>query len=138
MEAFSYKWFVLFYFILSAGLTIQGLVWLFAPASVTQKTRRSFTSEKAPSAIIKVIRYLFLFNLVSFILSFFPLSWNHLVYSFWVFVMIFAVGRFLVNWTHFKTFWENREAGLERFFRRTGALLLMIGLATFVLLYYSV
>ncbi|TNE73496.1 hypothetical protein EP331_04205 [bacterium] len=138
MEAFALKWFILYYFFLSALFSIQGFIWMFSPTSISTSTRDSLDDEKAPAKAIRPLRYLFLFTVVSLILSFSPFSWVNLVYTIWIFSMMFIFGRILVNWESFRTFWKANPAGLERFFQRTGALFLMMGLATFAVLYFTI
>lgn len=138
MDQFTYKWFLLGYFILSGMFTIQGLVLMFSPALYVKKFQKFNSSDKAPPGLIKLIRYLFLFGLLSFIFAFFPFKIQHILYSLWVFTMIFVVGKTLVNWKGFCQYWEVNSKKLDLFFQKLGALCLIIGIATFVILLYSI
>ena len=137
MEAFAFKWFFIYYFALSALFTIQGIIWLIQPSSITEKTRGLIQQTTAPKQPIRIIKYLLLFSLASFAVSFFPLNWVNLLYSLWGLTMVYIAGRFFLKWEDFCAFWESHETGLERFFQRTGAFFLGIGIATFLILYYT-
>jgi len=118
--------------------TIQGLVLMFSPALYKNKFQKYNSAEKAPSGLIKIIRHLFLFGLLSFIFAFFPFKIQHILYSFWIFTMIFVVGKTLLNWKGFCEYWEENSKKLELFFQKLGAFCLIIGIATFVILLYSI
>lgn len=138
MEVFAYKWFIVYYFMISALFSIQGLVWLFNPNHISAQTRKTIQENKPPKKAIQIIKYLFLFSLISLVLSFFPFNWVHLVYSLWIFVMIYISGRFFLNWESFCAIWKEKKTGLERFFQRTGGFFVGIGIATFLVLYFSI
>ncbi len=138
MDQFSYKWFLLGYFILSGVFTIQGLLFMFSPAHYVNRLQKYKAIEKAPSSLIKIIRYMFLFGLLSFIFAFFPFKIQHLLYSFWVFTMVFITGKTLINWQGFCKYWEENSNKLDVFFQKLGGFFLIIGIATFVILLYSI
>lgn len=138
MEVFAYKWFTVYYFMISALFSIQGLVWLFNPNHISDLTRKAIQENLFPKKAIRIIKYLFLFSLISFILSFFPFNWARFVYSIWIFVMIFISGRFFLHWENFCEIWKTKKTGLERFYQRLGGFFLGIGIATFLVLYFSV
>ena len=118
MEQFTYKWFLLGYFILSGVFTIQGVVFMFSPALYVKKFQQFNSDEKAPSALIKIIRYLFLFGLLSFVFALFPFKIQHILYSCWIFTMVLVIGKTLVNWRGFCQYWEENSKKLELFFQK--------------------
>lgn len=138
MEIFTFKWFVLGYFILSGLLTVQGLVLMFSPVLYVKKFEKNKVSEKAPSSLIRLIKYLFLFGLLSFSFSFFPFKIQHFFYSIWILTMVFVVGKTLVNWQGFCQYWVEHSDKLNLFFQKLGAFCLIIGLVTFVILLYTI
>lgn len=138
MEAYAYKWFVVYYFMLSLSITTLGAVWLFVPAILVDSFRKASLSSKPPIAVIRVLKYGLLTSLISLILAFFPFQLKHVAHVLWVWSMIFIVGRFLVNWENFCLFWKERESAMGTFFQKSGALFFFSGIATSILLYYSI
>jgi hypothetical protein len=138
MEVFAYKWFVIGYFLLSGYFTVYGLFLMITPSTIAKKFAVYIESEKAPIPFIRTIRYLFFIGLLSSFLSFFPFKYYHLLYSLWIFMMIFTLGKTLVNWGGFCDYWKAHSDKFELFFQKLGAFFLIIGIATFVLLMYSI
>lgn len=138
IEQYAYKWFVVYYFLLSLFMIYPGAKWLFASEIAIKRMSEFLKLEKPPATFLKLLKYLFLFSGVNLALSFFPFNWKHLFHSVWMLMMIFIVGRFLVNWESFGQYWEKRAESLPSFFQKVGALIIFCGFATGILMYFSI
>lgn len=134
MVTFTYKWFVIFYFAISTLSVVFGLIWLINPGKITLQTQKAL-GEKPPKRILQLLKYLLIFDILNLVFAFFPFRWIHIGYVIWVFIAVYVVGRFMLNWSAFSEYWLKHQDKLPTFFRRLGAVLLVVGVSTYLILY---
>lgn len=135
MESFAFKWLVVWYLACASILTSKGIIWMLNPGAIIDATLEAIEHKKPPAVVIKMMKYVFLFAVVSIILAFFPFRWLPFIYSFWVVAMVFIIGQFLVKWEQFRIYWNENQSQLDNFYRKAGAFATALGLLTFFLCY---
>src|SRR5690554_4028115 len=98
MEHFSAQWFIAYYISLGAMLLSYGFYLLLKTETFKEYLLFAAGFEKPPKAWRNILKYLLLFTIPGFILSFFPFSWIEIIFSAWCFFIIFMAGQFLVVW----------------------------------------
>lgn len=95
--------------------------------------REAADSEKPPRLFIRILKYLLLFTLPGLILSLIPFSWINLIFALWSLILIYIGGLQLVRWDHTRTLIKANNEKLSSFVNRSGAIMVAVGLAIFLL-----
>lgn len=131
----SLNWFLLYYISLGLILTVQGFLWLLRPAPFADYLKVHAENQEEPKLVLKALRYVFLFTVLSFLLAFFPFSWTELIFSIWSFLIIYILGSFFLKWNVLsKIILENHENVLLQI-KKGGAMMLSLGVVMFLLAY---
>ncbi len=135
MEIFSTQWFTAYYISLGALLLSYGVYLLIKTASIQKFLIRVAAESKPPQIWRTVLKYLLLFTIPGFILSFFPFSWVELLFSIWSFFIIFMAGQLLVLWPHTSKAILAGGEQLRKKIRYVAANMITIGIILFMLCY---
>ncbi len=135
MENFSAQWFTAYYISLGALLLSYGAYLLFKTESIREYLLDVSENKTPPPAWRKVLKYLLLFTIPGFILSFFPFSWIELLFMIWSFFIIFMAGQLLVMWPQTSKAIEESANELKKKIRYVAANMITIGLILFMLCY---
>lgn len=135
MEAFSQKWFAMYYPLLGFVVLFTGLYLLISYQRFQQYLREQAQSEKPPAAIRNILKYLLLFTIPCLILSFIPFSWIELLFSLWSLFIVYITGLQLVRWEQSRILIQEHPKKLEEYIRLTGAIMVAVGLVILLLGY---
>ena len=138
MENFSTQWFLAFYLSLGALLLSYGIYLLVKTAATRDFLILSAGEPKPPVVWRKVLKYLFLFTLPGVVLSFFPFSWIELVFCFWSLIILYIAAAQLVRWKQSRLLIKRNQATIADIIRKSGAIMLSVGFAIFLLAYLVV
>ena len=135
LAPFSTKWFLLYY--LALGLFAVGFgLYLILKKENTQKyLLEAARDEKPPRLLIRILKYLLLFTLPGFALSFFPFSWIELLFTLWSLLLVYLAGIRLVRWQQTSKLIRAKADSLDDLSRKWGAIMVAVGLAIFLLAY---
>ncbi|WP_069132341.1 hypothetical protein [Rhodohalobacter halophilus] len=135
MENFSTQWFLAYYVGLGGLLISYGVFLLLKTEQMKSYLLSIAEDETPPASWRSVLKYLLLFTLPGFILSFFPFSWIELLFSLWALVIIYVGGQLILVWPQTaKAIVDNRET-LQRKIRFVAANMLSLGIVIFLLAY---
>lgn len=136
--AFSTKWFTLYYLTIGISLIVSGL-YLFLKK---QKAKRFLLdvsdNENPPRLFLRIVKYFLLFSLPGLILSFIPFSWVELLFTLWSLLLVYIAGIRLVHWEQSRKLIKASTKELSDIIRRTGAIMVAVGLALFLLAYFTI
>ncbi len=135
MENFSAQWFTAYYVSLGALLLSYGIYLLFKTSSIDTYLKTAAQEPKPPRIWRTVLKYLLLFTIPGFILSFFPFSWVELLFSIWSLFIIYMAGQLLVLWPHTSKAILAGGEQVSRKIRYVAANMIIIGLILFMLTY---
>lgn len=134
---FAIKWFSLYYSILAIVLIGGGSYLILKKQQLTDSLRAKADQEKPPALFIRILKYLFLFTLPGFILSFTPFSWIELLFSIWSLVVIYIAGLQLVRWEQNRKLIKASQQ-LSDVVKRSGAIMVAVGFALLLLAYFVI
>lgn len=129
----SLNWFLLYYFSLGLILLYQGYQWYFKPEPFLSYLTEHAKKGEQPRLVLKTLRYLFSFTLLSLILSFFPFSIIELIFSLWSFLMIFILGSFFLNWESLRKVITENPASTHAQIKKGGVMMVSLGVVMFLL-----
>lgn len=132
-EAFSFKWFVLYYSVVALCLIGGGTYLILKKEQVSDFFRQSANQEKPPVFLIRILKYLLFFTLPGLVLSFFPFSWIELLFTLWSLLLVYIAGIQLVRWNQSRTLIKASADKLPAILRRSGAIMVAVGFAIFLL-----
>ncbi len=135
MEAFSQKWFAMYYPLLGILVLGVGLALLISYNKFRHYLTKQAQNEQPPAAIRNILKYLFLFTIPCLILSFIPFSWIELLFSIWSLIIVYMAGLQLVRWEQRRTLIRENPDKLEGYIRLTGAIMVAVGLVILLLGY---
>ena len=135
MENFSAQWFTAYYISLGALLLSYGAYLLFKTETIRKYLLEVSENKTPPPVWRKVLKYLLLFTIPGFILSFFPFSWIELLFMIWSFFIIFMAGQLLVMWPQTAKAIAESANELKKKIRYVAANMITIGLILFMLCY---
>ncbi len=134
---FAIKWFSLYYSVLAIVLIGGGSYLILKKQPFTDYLRAKADHEKPPALFIRILKYLFLFTLSGFILSFTPFSWIELLFSIWSLVVIYIAGLQLVRWEQNRKLIKASQQ-LPDIIKRIGAIMVAVGFALLLLAYFVI
>lgn len=135
MEAFTQKWFAMYYPLLGIVLCVSGFVMILFYTKVRSYLVNQAASEKPPTAIRNILKYLLLFTLPCLFLSFFPFSWIELLFSLWSLFIVYITSIQLVRWKQTRLLIREHPEKLEGYIRLTGAIMVAVGVVILLLGY---
>lgn len=135
MEAFSFKWFTIYYAVSGLLLLIIAGYLIVKPDSFKSYLLSRIEYDQPPLLLRKILKYLLLFTIPCLILSFFPFSWPEFLFSVWSLFLLYLAGSQLVRWTQLRKIVENRPGLLRTSIRWLGVIMLSAALVIFFLEY---
>lgn len=135
---FSTKWFLVYYSILGVLLILSGSYLIIRNNLIKIWLGKAASSDKPPVLLIRILKYTTLFTLPGLILAFFPFSWIELIFCFWSLILLYIAGAQLVRWKESRILIQQRRDSLPKTVRKTGAIMLSVGFAIFLLAYLVV
>jgi len=135
LENFATKWFLLYYLVLGFLLVGSGFYLILKKQMVATFFGNASKNEKPPTLLIRILKYFFLFTLPGLPLSFFPFSIIELLFTLWSLLLVYIAGIRLVRWKESRTLIKANMEELPQFIRRSGAIMVAVGLAIFLLAY---
>lgn len=135
MEAFSQKWFAMYYPLLGILVLGVGFALLISYNKFRHYLTKQAQNKQPPAAIRNILKYLFLFTIPCLILSFIPFSWIELLFSIWSLIIVYMAGLQLVRWEQRRTLIRENPDKLEGYIRLTGAIMVAVGLVILLLGY---
>jgi hypothetical protein len=135
MEAFSQKWFAMYYPLLGILVIAGGSALLISYKKFQQYLSNQANDERPPVAIRNILKYLLLFTIPCLVLSFLPFSWTELLFSFWSLLMVYVISLQLVRWKQTRVLIQEHPDKLEDYFRLAGAIMVAVGLVILLLGY---
>ncbi|MDX1638033.1 MAG: hypothetical protein R3281_08695 [Balneolaceae bacterium] len=138
LEAFSIKWFTIYYPVFGLIITSAGF-WLVAkPRKMATYLTTQTGDEQPPSLLRNILRYWLLFTLPCLFLSFFPFSWTELLFSVWSLLMVYVAGAQLVRWNKLRHVILENPAAVITFSRIMGATMMSAGVVIVLLAYLKI
>lgn len=138
MEAFSQKWFTMYYLCLGVLVFISGFTVMGAYRRIKNYLASKAEYEKPPVALRNLLKYLFLFTIPCLVFSFMPFSWIELLFSIWSFFIVYIAGIQLVRWDQTRVLIRQNPDKLEWYIRFTGAMMVAVGLVILLLAYFVI
>jgi hypothetical protein len=138
MEAFSQKWFTMYYLCLGVLVFISGFTVMGAYRRIKNYLASKTEYEKPPVALRNLLKYLFLFTIPCLVFSFMPFSWIELLFSIWSFFIVYIAGIQLVRWDQTRVLIRQNPDKLEWYIRFTGAMMVAVGLVILLLAYFVI
>lgn len=135
---FSTQWFLVYYVILGLLLILSGSYLVIKNDIIKTWLNKAAGSEKPPVLLIRILKYLALFTLPGLVLTFFPFSWIELVFCFWSLILLYIAGAQLVRWEQSRLLIKRNRQSMSEIIRKSGAIMLSVGFAIFLLAYLVV
>lgn len=135
LETFSAKWFTIYYLVLGIGLVITGAYLILKKKRTGNFLLDAADHEKPPALFIRIIKYLLLFTLPGLVLAFTPFSWTELLFAIWSLLLVYIAGLQLVRWKKNRALIKANSESLPDIIRRSGAIMVAVGFAIFLLAY---
>lgn len=133
LETFSTKWFLLYYTVLGVVLIGSGLYLILRKKRLGSYLQKAANREKPPRIFIRILKYFFFFTLPGLVLSFLPFSWIELLFTLWSLLLVYIAGIQLVRWEKNRALIKAGGQQLPAFIQRSGAIMVAVGLAIFLL-----
>ena len=134
LESFSTKWFTLYYSVLAICLIGAGGFLTLKKDQVSAYLINKADQKRPPTLLIRILKYFFFFTLPGLILSFTPFSWIELLFTIWSLLVVYIAGIQLVRWEQSRTLIKSNKH-LPHIIKRSGAIMVAVGLAIFLLAY---
>ena len=138
MEAFSQKWFTMYYLCLGVLVFFSGFIVMGSYKRIRDYLTRQAKQEKPPVALRNLLKYLFLFTIPCLVFSFMPFSWIELLFSIWSFFIVYIAGIQLVRWDQTRILIRQNTEKMEWYIRFTGAMMVAVGLVILLLAYFVI
>lgn len=138
MEAFSQKWFTMYYLCLGVLVFFSGFIVMVSYRRIKNYLTREAENEDPPVALRNLLKYLFLFTIPCLVFSFMPFSWIELLFSIWSFFIVYIAGIQLVRWNQTRVLIRQNHEKLEWYIRFTGAMMVAVGLVILLLAYFVI
>ncbi|WP_138430593.1 hypothetical protein [Fodinibius saliphilus] len=135
LEAFSIKWFALYYVVLGISLIGSGSYLILKKQQLSQFLQKAADQERPPPIFIRVIKYFLLFTLPGLFLSFTPFSLIELLFTIWSLLVVYIAGIQLVRWKQNRLLIKANSEDLPMLISRCGAIMVAVGFAIFLLAY---
>lgn len=137
-EQFSTNWFVLYSLAVGFLAVAGGLALILKKKNAASYLTDAASDENPPILLVRILKYFLLFSLPGLVLAFVPFSWIELLFTFWCLLLIFIAGIRLVRWEESRTVIKAHADNLPVIIRRSGAIMVSVGLAIFLLAYFII
>lgn len=137
-EQFSTNWFVLYSLAIGFLAVAGGLALILKKQKAASYFREAASDEKPPILLVRILKYFLLFSLPGLVLAFVPFSWVELLFTLWSLLLIYIAGIRLVRWEESRTLIKANTENLPVIIRRSGAIMVSVGLAIFLLAYFII
>lgn len=135
LETFSAKWFTIYYLVVGFCLIGTGIYLILKKDRTTAFILEAAEHEKPPALFIRILKYLLFFTLPGLVLAFTPFSWIELLFTIWSLLLVYIAGIQLVRWKKSQALIKANSDTLPDVIRRSGATMVAVGLAIFLLAY---
>lgn len=135
LETFSAKWFTVYYPVAGFCLIGMGIYLILKKEHTAAFILEAADHEKPPALFIRILKYLLFFTLPGLVLSFTPFSWIELLFTVWSLLLVYIAGLQLVRWKKNRALIKANSDSLSDIIRRSGAIMVAVGFATFLLTY---
>jgi hypothetical protein len=132
-ENFSTKWFALYYITIALCLIGGGMYLVLKREKLTGALINAADKKGPPRILIRILKYFFLFTLPGIVLSFMPFSWIELLFTLWSLLLVYIAGIQLVRWNQSRRLIKAGSEKLPTTIRRSGAIMVAVGFAIFLL-----
>lgn len=132
-EHFSAKWFTLYFVVLGCFLVGFGLYLILKKQKAATFLLEATSQENPPRLLLQILKYFLLFTLPGLVLAFFPFSWIELLFTLWSLLLVYLAGIQLVRWKQRRSIIKASADSLPHSIRRSGAIMVAVGLAIFLL-----
>lgn len=137
-EQFSTNWFVLYSLAIGFLAIAGGLALILKKHKAAAYFTEAAKNEKPPILLVRILKYFLLFTLPGLVLAFIPFSWIELIFTLWSLLLIYIAGIRLVRWEESRTLIRANAENLPDVIRRSGAIMVSVGLAIFLLAYFVI
>lgn len=135
LQVLCIKWFTMYYIVFGLITCFAGLTLLVAPGRFQAYLSDAFQSDDPPEGIRKLLKYLFLFTIPGFALSFFSPTWMEMLFSLWCFWLVFMLGYRLAHWNTYREAFIVHLDSLQKKLRILGAIMVAAAATIFLVLY---
>ena len=112
-------------------LLFQGINWTRKPGALAAYLVAYAKKEERPKYLIKLVRYFFLFSMISLVFAFFPFSAFELIFALGSLAFVYISGSILLRWPNLcSAILEHREI-MYKPVRRLGQSAMLISLVVF-------
>ncbi len=132
---FASKWFLLYYVILGLSLVGGGTYLILKNNKCATFVRNAAHNPKPPRLLIRILKYFLFFTLPGLVLSFMPFSIIELLFTLWSLLVVYIAGIRLVRWDESRALIRAQHDSLPDLLRKSGAMMVAVGLAIFLLAY---
>lgn len=134
----SHAWFLIIYSLFGLVFLWFGGWMIFTPHHLTAYIVQSATAEQQPRLILKWLKYLFIFSIISLLVSVYPTDPLALVFSVSCLILVFIFGRMLLSWDSIRSELPKKSESILRLTRRTGFLIITLSVISFAFFYLHV
>jgi uncharacterized membrane-anchored protein YitT (DUF2179 family) len=135
MEAFTAKWFTVYYFILGFLFAAAGIGLIIKKDTCSRYLVTYAESDQPPAAIRSILKYFFLFTIPCLIFSFIPFSWLDLLFSLWSLLIVYAASLQLVHWPQTRQIFKQDPEKIHQLIKLTAGCMLAVSPAILLLGY---
>lgn len=135
VEHFSTKWFLLYYAVIGLSLVGGGAYLFLKNKTVATFFRDAAGDEQPPRLPVRILKYFLFFTLPGLVLSFIPFSIIELLFTLWSLLLVYLAGIRLVRWEESRVLIRTNTKQLPDIIRKSGAMMVAVGLAIFLLAY---
>lgn len=137
-EQFSTNWFILYSLAVGFLAIAGGLALILKKHKAALFFTAAANDEKPPVLLVRILKYFLLFSLPGLVLAFVPFSWIELIFTLWCLLLIYIAGIRLVRWEESRKLIKVNAGNLPDIIRRSGAIMVSVGLAIFLLAYFII
>ena len=137
-ELFTPKWFAVYYLTLGFILIGSGIYLILKKEKTTHFLLEASKNEKPPRLFVLILKYFLFFTLPGLALSFLPFSIIELLFTLWSLLLVYIAGIRLVRWDESRTLIRASRQNLPDIIRSSGAIMVSVGLAIFLLAYFVI
>lgn len=134
----SHAWFLIVYSLFGIIFLWFGGWMIFTPHHLTSYIVQSAAAEQQPRLILKWLKYLFIFSIISLLVSVYPTDPLALVFSVSCLILVFIFGRILLSWDSIRSELPKKSESILRLTRRTGFLIITLSVISFAFFYLHV
>lgn len=138
LEQFAAKWFAIYYLAVGFLLVGSGIYLILKKEKAKQFLLKASKSENPPRLFVLILKYFLFFTLPGLAFSFLPFSLIELLFTLWSLLLVYIAGIRLVRWEESRTLIRASSEKLSDVIRSSGAIMVSVGLAIFLLAYFVI